>query len=136
MRSFFRSPSRRSRLAGVLAVVLFSSPAAALRMLNTLRFTPTVAEDGPVVGAKLRLQRKTPPLPIETHRPLVIRKSDAARPLVPFDRGLRDACGRVDHEPLAALPTAAGLKTPAYLSMFLPSTPQNPVFPPDPDPLS
>src|SRR5256885_1738698 len=80
-----------SLLAGFLVMVLFCSPAEALRMFLTLRFMPVAALSGSNVGAKLRLQRKTPPIPIEVTRPLVIPKPDIARLPVPFGRGLRDS---------------------------------------------
>ena len=132
------SRMRRSGLAGFLGLLLFSCPADALRMLHTLRFMPIAALSGPCVGANLKLHRKTPPLPIETPRTLVIRKIDAARLLVPFDRGIRESWGGIsDRAGVTALWPRAQLNMPDYLRSFLPSSPQNPVYPPaEPVPLS
>src|SRR5689334_20649260 len=131
MRAISEGRPRLSVPAGVLAILLFCSPAEALRMLLTLRFTPAVALSGTHVGAKLRLQRKTPPLPIELSRPLVIRKGDVVRTPVPFDRGFRDCANSA---PNGASSGASGpeaqLNRPAYLRSFLPSSPQHPLYPP------
>src|SRR5258707_11301209 len=137
MRANSEGRPRRSFLAGFLVVLLFCSPAEALRMLFTLRFTPVAALSGTCVGAKLRLQRKTPPQPIELTRPLVIRKGDAARIPIPFDRSLWDS--GVSAPKSAGFPgpgPESQLKGAAYLRSFLPSSPQNPVYPPaEPVPL-
>ena len=80
---------RNSRpvLAGFLAVFLFLSPSTALRMLATERFVGLLTVQGEWIRARLGLARRTPPLPIELTRPLVIRKSDDVKAQAPFDRG-------------------------------------------------
>jgi len=137
MRAISEGRPRLPLLAGFLAILLFCSPAEALRMLLTIRFTPMATLSGPRVGAKLRLQRKTPPLPIELTRRLMIRKADVARLPAPFDRGLRESWVLAMNGPGFRDPgPEAQLKRPAYLRSFLPSSPQNPVYPPaEPVPL-
>jgi len=137
MRAISGGLPHQTFLAGVLAILLFCSPAEAFRMLLTLRFTPRIAVEGSCIGAKLRLQRKTPPLPIELTRPRVIRRTDAASFIVPSDRNFRDSWSAMPNGPVFRDPgPEAQLKQPAYLKSFLPSSPQNPVYPPaEPVPL-
>jgi hypothetical protein len=138
MRAFSDGRPRRSILAGFLALALFSSPAEALRMMLTVRSTPNAALRGPRVGARLKLQRKTPPQQVESTRPLGIRKLSTLRSAVAFDRGPRDSWGQAaDPTGFLVLRIDRALRMPAYLRSFLPSSPQNPVFPPaEPVPLA
>jgi len=94
-------------------------------MMLTLSFTPIPAKCGPWVGAMPKMERRTPPPPIEATRPLVVRKADAARSSVAFDRGAREPWnGGPDTPGRAILPTDGPLRMPAYLRIILPSSPQ------------
>jgi len=106
-------------------------------MMYTLRFTSSLVPPGVCIRAKLKLNRRTPPMPIEATRSPVIPK--------PGMLPLEDAVDRAER---AALVQAGGasssvpspeseLNTPAYLQFFRACAPQNPVFPPsEPDALA
>jgi hypothetical protein len=128
-----RRPSRLQ--TGFLAVFLLCSPGAALRMLHTLHLKPITEIEGACIAAKLGAHRKTPPLPIETQRPLKIRKAEASRFALPFERTSREGTGLAGGAGSDAQPSCVlVLRSPSYLRIFLASTPQNPVYPPDSDP--
>ena len=130
MRGVFHTSLRRSLLAAPLALILLSSPSAALQMMYTLRFTSVLDLPGVRIQAKLKLQRKTPPQPILATRQLVIRRLENDPPSLPLSRAFRETMVRAGGPVLLAAPSGSALKAPAYLQIFRPSTPQNPVFPP------
>ncbi|HVR84346.1 MAG TPA: hypothetical protein VMU54_08550 [Planctomycetota bacterium] len=137
MRAFSDGRSRRSLLAALLALTLCTSPREALRMMLTLRSTPISARPGSCVGSWLRLQRRTPPQPIEAPGSLVIRKA-AARPSASFDPEPREGWNAgFESAGVAARCLDAPFRMPAYLRSFLTSSPHHPVYPPsEPVPLA
>ncbi|HEV3026623.1 MAG TPA: hypothetical protein VG457_03580 [Planctomycetota bacterium] len=131
MRAFADRRSRRSLLAGLLALVLCSSPADALRMMATGRFAAVAARPGACVGARLGLQRRTPPQAIESPGSLVIRKAVVARSPAALAVEAREwGTAGLERAGFAALRRDAPLKMPAYLRGFLSSSPQRPLYPP------
>src|SRR5579864_8975412 len=131
MRMVPHGRSGRSLLACFLAITLFSSPAEALRTMLMLRRTSSAAPGVLCVGARLRLRRSSPPSQVEATRPLVVRKSDLARPAAGFDRGARELGSGSPRAAALLVPWKEGiLTTPSYLRAFLPSSPQHPLHPP------
>lgn len=116
-----------------MAAFLFCSPAAALRMLVTARYANLLAAEGEWVRARLGMQRRTPPQPIELTRPLVVRKAETSKPPLPFDRAPHETSWSADS-------SSAAPPRPVRLARGIPDTsppltPQQRRIPP-PDPLS